>query len=84
MSVNTSKYPTDQITFQNLYNQHRDRLLGSVLGMVKDEARAEDITAATFPNRLGEAGQFRGKSSLYTWLYAIASNEARRGRREDR
>jgi RNA polymerase sigma-70 factor, ECF subfamily len=84
MSVNTSKHPTDQGTFQHLYNQYRSRLLGSVLGMVKDEARAEDITAATFQIAWEKRAQFRAESSLYTWLYAIASNEARRSWREDR
>src|SRR3989442_10382477 len=50
MSVNnnTSRHPTDHAAFQNLYNSHRERLLASVTGLVRDQNRAQDITAAAF------------------------------------
>lgn len=84
MASNTSKHPIDQAAFQNLYNLYGERLPGSVTGMVRDKNRAEDITAAAFQIAWEKRVQFRGKSSLYTWLYAIASNEARRAWRRDR
>jgi len=84
MSVNdTSRHPTDQVAFQNLYDNHRERLLASVTGMVRDKNRAEDITAAAFQIAWEKRAQFRGQSSLATWLHAIAFNEARRGWRLD-
>lgn len=52
--------------------------------MVRDRNRAEDIAAAAFQIAWEKRAQFRRRSSLYTWLHAIAFNEARRGWRRDR
>ena len=74
----------DQKTFEKLYKQGRDRLLASITGMVRDRDRAEDITAAAFEKAWEKRAQFRGDSSLGTWLYAIGLNAARQSWRQER
>jgi len=61
MSINESKYTTVEATFRNMYGQHCERLLASVAGMVKDENKAENITAAVFRITWEKRAQFRGE-----------------------
>src|SRR5207247_7242835 len=85
MSDHTPADPiTDQEIFENLYKQGHDRLLASITGMVRDRDRADDITAAAFETAWEKRAQFRGDSSLGTWLYAIGLNAARRSSRQER
>ena len=42
--------------------------------MVRDKNQAEDITAAAFQIGWEKRAQFRGESSLSTWLTAMAHN----------
>jgi RNA polymerase sigma-70 factor, ECF subfamily len=62
--------------FTNLYTAHRDRLRAHMTGMVRDAAAADDLTAQAFADAWEHQGQFKGKASFYTWVYAIARNEA--------
>src|SRR5258706_5543160 len=75
---------SDQEVFEQLYKQGRDRLLAGVIGLVRDQDRAEDITAMAFQTAWEKRAQFRGDSSLGTWLYAIGQNAARRSWRQER
>jgi len=63
--------------FDALHRSFRQRLLASVTGMVRDHDRAEEITARAFHIGWAKRAQFRGEASPYTWLHAIARNEAR-------
>ena len=72
-----------QEALQQLHTQYHDRLLNSVTAMVRDRDAAEDITATAFSKALRNLHTFRGQSSLYTWLYAIAANESRQWRRRN-
>jgi RNA polymerase sigma factor (sigma-70 family) len=78
MSDNT---PTDRIpdqkVFESLYRQKRDHLVDNIAGLVRDRDRAEDIAASTFQRAWEKRAQFRGDSSLATWVYAIGHNAAR-------
>jgi RNA polymerase sigma-70 factor (ECF subfamily) len=47
------------------------------MGWVRDAAKAEEITARAFAKAFAKRNTFRGASSAYTWLQAIARNEAR-------
>jgi len=67
----------DAQAFGVLHNQYRERLVNSMTGIVRDRDQAEDITAAAFAKALEKLESFRGESSLYTWIHAIALNEAR-------
>ena len=77
MSVN-------QDQFKILHDQYRDRLVNSMTAMVRDRDTAEDVTAAALTAAWQHLKQFRGKSSLYTWCYSIARNEARNRLRGNR
>jgi len=46
-----------------------------VLSLCREDAVAQDITQETFLRAMKSATQFRGNSSLYTWLCSIAKNQ---------
>lgn len=77
MSVNQQSSKLNAESFRDLHCTYWNRLLLSVTGMVRDKTKAEDITAAAFQSAWENRETFRGESSPYTWLYAIAFNEAR-------
>src|SRR5260370_36466531 len=70
--------------FREVHENYRQRLLNSMTAMVRDLDTAEDITATAFATAFEKLGSFRGESSLYTWVYAIALNAARRQRSKKR
>src|SRR4051812_36402239 len=82
MSDNTRT--RDQATFETLYEQKHERLVAAITGMVKDHDQAKDIAAKAFQTAWEKRAQFRGDSSLATWLYAIGFNAARQSLRRDR
>ena len=45
-----------------------------VLSLCHNSSEAEDITQETFCRALYKKTAFKGKSSIYTWLCAIARN----------
>lgn len=57
----------------DLYSAHIYRLALKMLGDPQD---AEDVLQTTFLKALQSMGSFEGRSSLSTWLYRIAVNEA--------
>lgn len=73
-----------QQEFKTLHDQYRSRLLNSMTAVVRNREEAEDITAAAFASAFKNRKTFRGESSLYTWLHAIAWNEARNQHRLNR
>jgi RNA polymerase sigma-70 factor, ECF subfamily len=72
-----------QNQFTILYDQYRERLLNGMIAVVRDRDTAEDITGAALATAWQNRNQFRGESSLYTWCYSIALNEARNRRRRN-
>ncbi len=64
--------------FKILHDQCRGRLVNSMTTVVRNRDTAEDVTAAALATAWQNRNQFRGESSLYTWCYSIAVNEARR------
>jgi len=64
-------------TFCELHKQYRARLLNSMTAFARNRGAAEDIVAAAFVSAFENLDNFRGESSFYTWLHAIALNEAR-------
>jgi RNA polymerase sigma-70 factor, ECF subfamily len=74
----------DQHEFKIWHDQHRPRLLNSMTAVVRDRDIAEDVTAAALATTWQNRSQFRGESSLYTWCYSIALNEARNRLRRNR
>jgi RNA polymerase sigma-70 factor (ECF subfamily) len=74
----------NQQEFINLHDEYRPRLVNSMTGIVRDRDAAEEVTAAAFAKAYEKRNTFRGESSLYTWVYAIAKNEARRRASQNR
>jgi RNA polymerase sigma-70 factor, ECF subfamily len=67
--------------FSDLHDQCRGRLLNSMIAVARNREEAEDLTATAFAAAFKNLNRFRGESSLYTWIHAIAMNEARSRRR---
>lgn len=56
-----------------------------VLAICRNETEAQDITQETFVKAISAARDFKGNSSMYTWLCAIAKNLwLNRGKKKNR
>jgi RNA polymerase sigma-70 factor, ECF subfamily len=64
-------------TWSDLYEQHARHVYYLALRTVGDPAQAEDITHDVFLKAFRNLHQFRGQSSLRTWLYRITINHCR-------
>jgi RNA polymerase sigma-70 factor (ECF subfamily) len=75
----------DQQQFKKWHQEYRARLVNGMTTLVKDREVAEEVTAAALAIAWEHLNTFRGNSSLYTWVYRIAMNEAlsRKSRRPD-
>jgi len=61
--------------FQHIYNTFQPKILRYVIHLV-GEHEAEDLTQEIFAKAAQALPDFRGESSLSTWLYRIATNAA--------
>ena len=61
---------------RTLYCRHSLRVYRFILRMVRDAATAEDILSDVFCDIWQSAARFQGRSSISTWLLAIARNKA--------
>lgn len=57
--------------------EYGTRILRLVYFFVKDRSLAEDITQEVFVKVFRHLSEFRGESSIQTWLYRIAVNECK-------
>ncbi len=75
----------DDRAFEELFSRYRSRITGYVLGMVRDHARAEDITQEVFLSALRRLRDSERPIAFKPWIYEIAKNacidEFRRTRR---
>ena len=62
--------------FDQLHHKYRDRLVSSVKRIVGDKDKAEDVVSKAFQVAWEKRDTFRAQSSPYTWLTAIARNQA--------
>jgi RNA polymerase sigma-70 factor (ECF subfamily) len=65
-----------------LYDAHVDRIYRLVFRMAGDGDLAEDLTQDTFIRAFQRLDQFRGDSSLATWLHSIAVSVTLNGMRK--
>ncbi|NQU28219.1 MAG: sigma-70 family RNA polymerase sigma factor [Candidatus Marinimicrobia bacterium] len=72
----------DRSAQTELVKTHSARIYNLGLRIMRNEEDAEDVLQETFIIMLGKLDQFSGKSSLYTWLYRIATNIALQKLRE--
>ena len=62
--------------FRMLVERYSSRLYWHIRRLVILHEDADDALQNTFINAWRAIGEFRNKSSLFTWLYTIATNEA--------
>lgn len=60
--------------YYRLINTYGDKLLRTCFLVTKDEKLAEDIVQETFIRVFKYIKDFKGNSSLYTWIYRISQN----------
>ena len=66
----------DRAEFARLVNATSASIYRLALKMLDDPQDAEDVLQNTFMKAFQHLGEFEGRSSLPTWLYRIAANEA--------
>ncbi len=66
----------DRDEFARLVDVYSNRIYRLGLKMLADPQDAEDVLQNTFLKALQSLANFEGRSSLSTWLYRIAVNEA--------
>ncbi|HDJ34151.1 MAG TPA: RNA polymerase sigma factor [Bacteroidetes bacterium] len=62
--------------FQLLVKKYHQKIYWHIRQIVIDHEDANDVTQNAFIKAWENLSGFRGESSLYTWLYRIATNEA--------
>jgi RNA polymerase sigma-70 factor (ECF subfamily) len=67
----------DESAFVEIMNRHRERISSIAFAMLKNHADADEITQDTFLRAHRGLANFRGDSSLATWLHRIAMNLSR-------
>jgi RNA polymerase sigma-70 factor (ECF subfamily) len=71
----------DQLAMRTLFGRHRVPLYRWLLRLVRDEALAEDLLSDVFLDVWRQAAAFEARSSVSTWLLAIARYKALSARR---
>lgn len=66
----------DRAEFARLVDRYSSSIYRLGLKMLGNPQDAEDVLQNTFMNALLHLPSFEGRSSLTTWLYRIAANEA--------
>ncbi len=65
----------DKTAMQRLYNRHHDALYAFIRMRCDDDATAQDVVHDAMLDVWRGAGRFAGKSSVRTWIFAIARNK---------
>lgn len=71
----------DETAYELLIAHFQQPVFGLVQRLIDDHNEASDVTQEVFLKIFRSVGQFRGESSLKTWIYRIAVNEAYNRRR---
>lgn len=66
----------DSAALRALYTQHNVRLFRFLIRLTGSEALAEETVNETFMKVWLKAGSYQGQSTVSTWLFTIARNEA--------
>src|ERR1700750_1003240 len=64
----------DDRSFETLYERYHRRIHAYVFGMVKDHARAEDVTQEVFISALRRMRATERPIAFKPWVYEIAKN----------
>jgi RNA polymerase sigma-70 factor (ECF subfamily) len=71
----------DEASYETLILRFEHPVFGVVSRLLEDSADAADVVQDVFLKVFRNIGHFRGDSSLKTWIYRIAVNEARNQQR---
>jgi RNA polymerase sigma-70 factor (ECF subfamily) len=71
----------DETAYETLILRFEHPVFGVVSHLLEDPTDAPDVVQDVFLKVFRNIGQFRGDSSLKTWIYRIAVNEARNQQR---
>lgn len=66
----------DRQAMAHLVETHSERIYNLALRLMRNREDAEDVLQETFLVMMNKLDTFSGQSSLYTWLYRIATNIA--------
>ena len=66
----------DEAAIRAILQANNRRLIRIARGILRNDSEAEDVVQDTYVRALTHLGEFRGQSSLSTWLVRIAMNEA--------
>ena len=64
----------DTLAFDQLVVSYSPRLYGMIYHMTSNKEDANDLTQDVFAKAYRSLNRFRGRSSFYTWIYAIGTN----------
>ena len=70
-----------ETAFETLLERYQAPVYNLVYRLIEDSNDAGDVTQDVFLKVFRSVGSFRGQSSLKTWIYRIAVNEAHNRRR---
>ncbi|HEY7336104.1 MAG TPA: sigma-70 family RNA polymerase sigma factor [Bryobacteraceae bacterium] len=71
----------EEAAYETLIQDYEHPVFNLVSRLVDDSADAADVVQEVFIKVFRKVASFRGESSLRTWIYRIAVNEARNQRR---
>ena len=74
----------DGIAFRTIMERYNRRLYRIARGILRNDSEAEDVVQEAYVSAFAHLQDFRGESSLATWLSRIAINEALGRLRRDR
>jgi RNA polymerase sigma-70 factor (ECF subfamily) len=66
----------DRLAMQVLFARHQVRVYRFILRLVGNESAAEELISEVFLDGWRHAGRFESRSSVSTWMLAIARNKA--------
>jgi RNA polymerase sigma-70 factor (ECF subfamily) len=67
---------TQETAFKKLLSDYKERLYWHVRKIVIDHNDADDVLQNTFLKVFENINNFKGNSSIYTWMFRIATNES--------
>jgi RNA polymerase sigma-70 factor (ECF subfamily) len=73
----------EEHAYRDCYDTHAPRVLGLLVRMVGDRAKAEEILQETFAAVFNKVAQYRGEAQLGTWIAGIGIRRALNALRED-
>jgi RNA polymerase sigma-70 factor, ECF subfamily len=66
----------DSDAYRHIVDRYKDRISGVVYSITRSKTDYEDVTQEVFIKAYRSLGTFKFESSLSTWLYRIAVNQA--------